>query len=90
MSHTPCQYYGCDGSKAFGIIDQTGPQTDGPSRRFSLLQFLGTSMGLASSQWIAEATGRPWASNVRQLTLCYLPHLDYDFQRLPVRIHARG
>ncbi len=82
---TPKPYYGCDGSKAFGIIDQTGTKLTGHLGDFPFFSFWGPRAGLASSQWIAEATARVMREQRPQLTLCYLPHLDYDFQRLPVR-----
>ena len=39
------------------------------------------SFGLASSRWIADATIRTLEERRPTLTLCYLPHLDYDHQR---------
>jgi predicted AlkP superfamily pyrophosphatase or phosphodiesterase len=82
---TPKPYYGCDGSKAFGIIDQTGTELTRHLGDFPFFSFWGPRAGLASSQWIADATARVMREQRPQLTLCYLPHLDYDFQRLPVR-----
>jgi predicted AlkP superfamily pyrophosphatase or phosphodiesterase len=44
----------------------------------------GAEGGLASSEWIAEASDAVdrWFSPT--LLLAYLPHLDYDFQRYGV------
>ena len=46
--------------------------------------------GLPASRWIAEATAIVLKQKQPQLTLAYLPHLDYDFQRLPVQDPARS
>ncbi|MGQ5609830.1 alkaline phosphatase family protein, partial [Streptomyces sp. EKS3.2] len=36
---------------------------------------------LVSSQWIIDATRHIMHTRHPDLTLCYLPHLDYDLQR---------
>ena len=80
---TPKPHYGSDGSKQFDIIDATGcdlVQSLGP---FPFHAFWGPMAGLASSQWIARATARVMRRQQPQLTMVYLPHLDYDYQRLP-------
>lgn len=38
---------------------------------------------MPATEWIARATAHVILEKQPQLTLCYLPHLDYDFQRLP-------
>lgn len=81
---TPKPHYGCDGSKAFGILDQTDTQLVETLGEFPFFSFWGPRAGLPSSDWIARATAHVMRVNRPQLTLCYLPHLDYDFQRLPV------
>ncbi|MGF1428711.1 alkaline phosphatase family protein [Kitasatospora sp. LaBMicrA B282] len=48
---------------------------------FPLFQYWGPGAGLASSRWIAEATAHVLRAHGPDLTLCYLPHLDYDLQR---------
>ncbi|WP_267242445.1 nucleotide pyrophosphatase/phosphodiesterase family protein [Streptomyces sp. PR69] len=48
---------------------------------FPLFQFWGPGAGLVSSRWIAEATRHIMRTRDPDLTLCYLPHLDYDLQR---------
>ncbi len=45
--------------------------------------FWGPKAGLPSSEWIAKASAMVLRKNQPELTLVYLPHLDYDFQRLP-------
>lgn len=80
---TPKPHYGCDGSKSFGIIDQTDCGLVQELGDFPFFSFWGPSAGLACSQWIAAASARVLRNNKPELTLVYLPHLDYDFQRKP-------
>jgi len=83
-SATPKPHYGCDGSKAFDILDHTGCNLQSRLGPFPFFQFWGPSAGLASSRWIADSAAMVIAENQPELTMVYLPHLDYDFQRLPV------
>jgi predicted AlkP superfamily pyrophosphatase or phosphodiesterase len=81
-SATPKPYYGSDGSKEFGIIDKTGcglEETLGP---FPFPSFWGPRAGLPCSDWIARASALVLRQNKPDLTLVYLPHLDYDYQRV--------
>ncbi|MEW6582843.1 MAG: nucleotide pyrophosphatase/phosphodiesterase family protein, partial [Actinomycetota bacterium] len=48
---------------------------------FPLFRFWGPRAGIASSRWIARAAERVIARQRPDLTLVYLPHLDYDLQR---------
>ena len=48
---------------------------------FPLFQFWGPGAGIASSEWIGAAAEQVMARNRPDLTLVYLPHLDYDLQR---------
>jgi predicted AlkP superfamily pyrophosphatase or phosphodiesterase len=48
---------------------------------FPLFKFWGPATDVTSSEWIAEATLHVMATRDPTLTLCYLPHLDYDLQR---------
>lgn len=80
-SATPKPHYGCDGSKVFDIIDDTGCQLVRDLGSFPFFSFWGPNAGLPASQWIARATAKVLREKKPQLTLCYLPHLDYDFQR---------
>jgi len=80
-SVTPKPYYGCDGSKVFDVLDKTEcnlTQSLGP---FPFFSFWGPNAGLPASDWIAKATALVLKKNSPRLTLTYLPHLDYDFQR---------
>ncbi|MET8160133.1 nucleotide pyrophosphatase/phosphodiesterase family protein [Sphaerisporangium sp. NPDC005289] len=48
---------------------------------FPLFTYWGPGAGIASSTWICRATERVMAAHNPDLTLAYLPHLDYDLQR---------
>jgi predicted AlkP superfamily pyrophosphatase or phosphodiesterase len=87
LAVTPKPHYGADGSKAFDV--QVYPnslafklqQRLGP---FPFPSFWGPMAGLPCTQWIANcATGVLLKENgPPELTLVYLPHLDYDPQRV--------
>jgi predicted AlkP superfamily pyrophosphatase or phosphodiesterase len=88
-SATPKPHYGCDGSKVFDILDHTECQLTDRLGPFPFFSFWGPGAGLPCSDWIAKATALVMRQQQPQLTLAYLPHLDYDFQRLPVHDPAR-
>ncbi|PSK98054.1 putative AlkP superfamily pyrophosphatase or phosphodiesterase [Murinocardiopsis flavida] len=48
---------------------------------FPLFTYWGPTAGITSSRWIAGATRRIMRTKRPDLTLAYLPHLDYDLQR---------
>ncbi len=48
---------------------------------FPLFQYWGPTAGIASSRWIAAAARHLMAAERPDLTLVYVPHLDYDLQR---------
>ncbi len=78
---TPKPYYGCDGSKVFGILDRTGCELEANLGRFPFFSFWGPKAGLPASKWIARASALVLRQQKPDLTMVYLPHLDYDFQR---------
>lgn len=80
-SATPKPHYGCDGSKVFDIIDSTDCELVKHLGPFPFFSFWGPNAGLPATEWIASATARVMRENQPELTLTYLPHLDYDFQR---------
>ncbi len=80
-SVTPKPYYGCDGSKQFGVLDHSGCNLVEKLGPFPFHAFWGPAAGLASSKWIAAASAEVMRQNQPQITLVYLPHLDYDYQR---------
>ncbi len=88
-SATPKPHYGCDGSKVFDILDQTECRLTERLGPFPFFSFWGPGAGLPCSTWIAEATAIVLREKQPRLTLAYLPHLDYDFQRLPNHDPAR-
>jgi len=49
--------------------------------RFPLFSFWGPGAGIESTRWIADATIDVLRNEDPDLTMAYLPHLDYDFQR---------
>ena len=57
---------------------------------FPLFKFWGPMADITSSQWIGDATRHVMETRDPTLTLCYLPHLDYNLQRLgPDLSHPR-
>jgi predicted AlkP superfamily pyrophosphatase or phosphodiesterase len=49
---------------------------------FPLFEFWGPRAGIRCTEWIAEAAKRVEQAHHPTLTLVYLPHLDYNLQRL--------
>ncbi|MDQ4052687.1 MAG: alkaline phosphatase family protein [Actinomycetota bacterium] len=79
---TPRPIYYADGKKAPDCYTRPPELHDelvGELGDFPLFQYWGPTASLRSSEWIVAATRRllPRAD----LTLCYVPHLDYDLQR---------
>jgi predicted AlkP superfamily pyrophosphatase or phosphodiesterase len=84
LSVTPKPYYAADGNKAFGIAGNPAGLTDRLEARlgrFPFHTFWGPSAGLPCTQWIARCAAEVLAEEPPDLTLVYLPHLDYDPQR---------
>jgi predicted AlkP superfamily pyrophosphatase or phosphodiesterase len=83
-SVTPKPHYGADGNKVFGVA---GTPVDLPPRlekklgRFPFHTFWGPMAGLPCTQWIARCAAEVLREQHPDLTLVYLPHLDYDPQR---------
>lgn len=88
-SATPKPHYGCDGSKVFGILDHTECELERALGPFPFFSFWGPAAGLPASQWIAHATALVMRTKRPQLTLAYLPHLDYDYQKYAQQDPAR-
>jgi predicted AlkP superfamily pyrophosphatase or phosphodiesterase len=85
ISVTPKPHYGADGSKAFDIL--TTPETLAANLKkklgdFPFPTFWGPMAGLPCTEWIARCAAEIVQSERPDLTLVYLPHLDYDTQRL--------
>ena len=49
---------------------------------FPLFKFWGPAADISCSSWIARASMRIWERQKPTLSLVYLPHLDYNLQRL--------
>jgi predicted AlkP superfamily pyrophosphatase or phosphodiesterase len=81
---TPKPYYGANGNKVFGIHGTPPGLTDRLERilgRFPFATFWGPMAGLPCTAWIARCAAEVLANERPDLTLVYLPHLDYDPQR---------
>ncbi len=89
ISVTPKPYYGADGNKVFGIAGTPLGLTDRLEQRigkFPFHTFWGPGAGLPCTDWIGRCAAQILAdpSGPPDLTLVYLPHLDYDPQRFGV------
>lgn len=81
---TPRPVYPADGRKIPSLYtDPPELKADLQWRlgRFPLFNFWGPTADIRSSRWIADATRRVMETRRPTVTLCYLPHLDYDLQR---------
>jgi predicted AlkP superfamily pyrophosphatase or phosphodiesterase len=84
-SITPRPMYPADGRKVFDVYTHPMPMRDDIKRDlgpFPFPAFWGPTAGIESSQWIAKSAR--WIEERHQpdLSLVYLPHLDYNLQRL--------
>ena len=84
ISVTPKPYYGADGNKVFGITGEPQglcEQLERDLGRFPFHTFWGPNAGLPCTQWIARCAAEILKNEQPELSLVYLPHLDYDPQR---------
>ena len=84
LSVTPKPYYAADGNKAFGIAgtpDGLTARLEAELGTFPFHTFWGPGAGLACTPWIARSAACVLRDDRPDLTLVYLPHLDYDPQR---------
>jgi predicted AlkP superfamily pyrophosphatase or phosphodiesterase len=84
LSVTPKPHYGIDGNKVFGIHGdpaRLAESLEGQLGKFPFFTFWGPGSGLDCTRWIAAATAVTLLDERPDLTLAYLPHLDYDPQR---------
>jgi predicted AlkP superfamily pyrophosphatase or phosphodiesterase len=84
LSVTPKPYYGADGNKVFGIAGtphELCQRLEQDLGRFPFHTFWGPSAGLPCTKWIAECAAAILKAEKPDLSLVYLPHLDYDPQR---------
>jgi predicted AlkP superfamily pyrophosphatase or phosphodiesterase len=84
FSVTPKPHYAVDGNKAFGITGdppRLAEELEHKLGAFPFPQFWGPMAGAGSTNWIAAAAAHTLNLHRPELTLVYLPHLDYDPQR---------
>src|SRR5262249_479640 len=84
ISVTPKPHYGIDGNKVFGIHGTPEGLTEHLERDlgpFPFATFWGPMAGLPCTEWIAKCAAKILRDHHPDLTLVYLPHLDYDPQR---------
>jgi predicted AlkP superfamily pyrophosphatase or phosphodiesterase len=84
ISVTPKPHYAVDGNKAFGISGTppgVAEDLEGLLGPFPFPAFWGPMAGVKSTRWIARAAFIALVEHKPDLTLVYLPHLDYDPQR---------
>src|SRR3954453_7895877 len=84
LSLTPKPYYAADGNKVFDILGTPAGLADRLKARlgpFPFPTFWGPMAGLPCTTWIARCAAEVLTEKRPDLTLVYLPHLDYDPQR---------
>lgn len=85
FSVTPKPWYAINGDKAFDVAGTPDGLTDKLKRElgpFPFPAFWGPMAGRASTEWIAKSAASLLTySTPPDLTLVYLPHLDYEPQR---------
>jgi predicted AlkP superfamily pyrophosphatase or phosphodiesterase len=87
-SVTPRPLYLADGRKIPDVYTEPPELRDALTTqlgRFPLFRFWGPAADLTSSQWIADCARHVYDTYHPTLTLVYLPHLDYNLQRLGPR-----
>jgi len=93
FSATPRPMYPADGRKIpdhYAHPSALHDELDAALGPFPLFKFWGPLADITSSEWIAKATLHVLRTRRPTLTLCYLPHLDYNLQRLgPDLAHPR-
>ncbi len=92
-SATPRPMYPADGRKLpdhYAEPPALHDELDAKLGTFPLFKFWGPLADITSSDWIAKATLHVMETRDPTLTLTYLPHLDYNLQRLgPDLSHPR-
>lgn len=84
-SATPRPMYPADGRKIpdhYTHPAELHDELDAKLGQFPLFKFWGPMADISSSQWISNATQHVMDTRSPTLTLTYLPHLDYNLQRL--------
>ncbi len=84
-SATPRPMYPADGRKIpdhYAYPPELHDELDEKLGQFPLFKFWGPAADITSSKWISDATRHVMDTRNPTLTLTYLPHLDYNLQRL--------
>ncbi len=84
ISVTPKPWYAADGNKAFGVSGTPPGRAEALEAklgRFPFPTFWGPLAGLPCTDWIARCAADVLTTDRPDLTLVYLPHLDYEPQR---------
>lgn len=84
-SVTPRPMYPADGRKLPDIYSeppQLRDELQAKLGQFPLFRFWGPAADIVSSRWIADCALDVFERQLPTLTLVYLPHLDYNLQRL--------
>jgi len=84
-SVTPRPMYTADGRKIPDCYTHPAGLRDELNEKlgvFPLFQFWGPGADIASTRWIRKAAEYVMCKSMPTLTLVYLPHLDYNLQRL--------
>jgi predicted AlkP superfamily pyrophosphatase or phosphodiesterase len=85
FSVTPRPQYPADGRKVPDVHTHPAELRDELQAElgtFPLFKFWGPAADLTCSAWIARCAARIWERQRPTLSLVYLPHLDYNLQRL--------
>ena len=86
---TPRPLYLSDGSKVFDVHTQPMGMRDRLKRDlgpFPFMNFWGPASGIESSKWIAASAKWIEEKHWPTLSLVYLPHLDYNLQRVGLQM----
>jgi predicted AlkP superfamily pyrophosphatase or phosphodiesterase len=90
---TPRPLYLSDGSKVFDIHTQPMGMRDRLKRDlgpFPFMNFWGPASGIDSTKWIAASAKWIEEKHWPTLSLVYLPHLDYNLQRVGLQMDLIG
>jgi len=82
---TPRPQYPADGRKLPDVWSEPAALRDELQQKlgtFPLFKFWGPGADITSTRWVADAALHVVRTRRPTLTLVYLPHLDYDLQRL--------
>ena len=84
LTLTPRPVYHADGRKSpdcYTYPPQLRDDLTAELGTFPLFQYWGPTASIKSSEWISAAAGKVLDRTDPDLTLVYLPHLDYDLQK---------